>query len=276
MGGRADHLACAPHGRFQAWLFGPFRVLRDGAEIADSAWGRRSARTLLKWFLLSPGQPFSAAELGGVLWAGRSGTDRHNKLHVSLYYLRRALEPDLPCRYPSSFIRTDEAGRYRFDPLDRWWTDVGEMERLWGSARASSERGDRDAAIATLHRLLDYYGQGFLPEELYEDVFAHFRDAHDRRHDEVLHALLELHGDTGHRYEVLTCAQRILDRDPYSECAVTALVEVYLRQGNLGAAISELDRFVRILSDDLGVPPSRRLIALQERVGLPPTRWLAC
>jgi DNA-binding SARP family transcriptional activator len=269
MSGRYDNPAREPPGRFRAWLFGPFRVLRDNAEIADSAWGRRSAQTLLKWFLLNPSHPFSSAELCGVLWAGQSGTERHNKLHVSLYYLRRVLEPDLPGRYPSSFIRTDETGRYRFDPLDCWWIDVGEMERLWRSARASSERGDNDAAVTTLHRLLDYYGQGFLPEELYEDAFAHFRDAHDRRHDEVLHALLELHGDMNHRYEVLTCAQRILDRDPYSESAMTALVEVYLWQGNFAAAISELDRFFRILNDDLGVPPSRHLIALRERVGSP-------
>jgi len=266
MGRRSDNPVLEPPLRFQAWLFGPFRVLRDGAEIADPAWRRASARTLLKWFLLNPCHRFSAAELCETLWAGRSRTESLNKLHVTLHHLRRVLEPDLPGRRPSSFIRTGENGRYWFDPLDCWWTDVGEMERLWRSARARSERGDPDVVIATLHRLLDYYSQGFLPEELYEDAFARFRDAHERRHDETLQALLKLYGDMGRRYEVLTCAQRMLDRDPYSECAVTALVESYLEQGNRAAAISELDRFVRLLNDDLGVQPSRRLMALRERM----------
>jgi len=41
---------------------------------------------------------------------------------------------------------------------------------------------------------------------------------------------------------------------------------VYLAQGKLAAAVSELDRFVRILNDDLGLQPSRHLIALRERM----------
>jgi DNA-binding SARP family transcriptional activator len=258
-----------PLGHFQAWLFGPFRVIRDGDEIADPTWGRKSSRTLLKWFLLSPGRPFSGAELGAVLWAGRPASDTAKNLHVTLHHLRRVLEPGLPGRRPSRFIRTDETGRYWFDPLDRWWTDADEAESLWGSADASRERGDDDAAIATLHELLAYYGQGFLPEELYEDAFAPFRDAHDRKHDEALHALLKLYRATDRRYEVLACATQILDRDPYSECAVTALVEVYLAQGSPATAISELDRFAQVLNDDLGMPPSPNLIALRERLRRP-------
>src|SRR5215216_3673014 len=118
---RSGNPARESPGRFQAWLFGPFRVLRDGAEIADPAWGRTSARTLLKWFLLNPGHTFSAAELCGVLWAGQSVTESLNKLHVTLHHLRHALEPDLPGRRPSSFIRTGDTSRYWFDPVDCWW-----------------------------------------------------------------------------------------------------------------------------------------------------------
>jgi DNA-binding SARP family transcriptional activator len=266
MGARSGRPGPAPLGHFEAWLFGPFRVVHDGVEIADPAWNRKSARTLLKWFLLSPGRPFSGDELRAVLWAGRPRSDTAKNLHVTLHHLRRVLEPESPGRSPSRFIRTDDAGRYWFDSLDRWWTDAGEMESLWRSADASRERGDCDPAIATLEQLLDHYGQGFLPEELYEDAFAPFRDAHDRQHDEALHALLTLYRATDRRYEALTCAQQILDRDPYSECAVMALVDVYLAQGSPATAIAELDRFVQTLNDDLGMRPSRDLIALRDRL----------
>src|SRR5262245_49891107 len=150
MGGRAGRSASAPLGHFQAWLFGPFRVARDGVEITDADWSRKSARTLLKWFLVSPDRQFSGAELCAVLWAGRPGGGTARNLHVTLHFLRHVLEPDLPRRRPSSFIRTDDTGRYWFDPLDHWWTDAGEMERLWQSAHASGERGDSDAAIGSL------------------------------------------------------------------------------------------------------------------------------
>ncbi|WP_165956674.1 AfsR/SARP family transcriptional regulator [Kribbella antibiotica] len=254
-----------PQQPFQAWLFGPFRVVRGSTEITDQAWTRKSARTLLKWFLLNPGQPFTATELCAVLWPGGNGKSSTKNLHVTLHYLRRVLDPDSPSRSPSRFVRTDATGRYSFNEND-WWTDVGEVEWLWRSVQASAERDDHDAAIATLLQLVDHYQRGFLPEELYEDAFAHFRDLHERKHDEALHALLKLYGDRSRRYEVLAFAQRILDRDPYSECAVTALVEVHLAQGNLAAAMSELDGFVQTLRDDLGMQPSPRVIALRRRL----------
>lgn len=266
MGRRSDNPANGPVGRFQAWFFGPFRVLRDGTEIADPAWGRRtSTRTLLKWFLLNPGQSFSTAELCEVLWSGSGGTKKVNDLHVTLHGLRRVLEPGLSGRSPSRFIHTD-SGRYRFDPADRWWTDVEETRRLWTSALGSRDSGAHAAAIASLDRLLDYYSQGFLPEEFYADAFAGFRDIQEQGHDEALRVLLGLYRDTGRRFEVLTCAQRILDRNPYSEFAVTALVEVHLEQGNPATAIAELNRFARIQEDDLGVRPSPHLLCLRDRV----------
>ncbi len=264
MGRRSDNPASEPPSRFHAWLFGPFRVLRDGTEIADPAW-RTSTRTLLKWFLLNPGQSFNSAELCEVLWSGRDGTKKVNDLHVTMHGLRRVLEPGVSGRSPSRFIRT-ESGRYRFDPADRWWTDVDEIRQLWTSALGSRDGGAHDAAIASLDRLLDYYSQGFLPEELYADAFAGFRDIQEQGYDEALRVLLELYRDTGRRFEALTCAQRILDRDPYSESAVTALVEVHLEQGNLAAAIAELNRFARIQKDDLGLRPSPHLLRLRDRV----------
>jgi len=262
---RSENQTFVPQEPFRAWLFGPFRVVRGSTEIADQAWTRKSARTLLKWFLLNPGQPFSAAELCDVLWPHGNGKSNTKNLHVTLHYLRRVLDPDSPSRSPSRFVRSDEGGRYWFDERD-WWTDVGEVEWLWRSVQASAERDDHDAAIATLLQLVDHYQRGFLPEELYEDAFAQFRDLHERKHDEALHALLKLYGDLGRRYEVLAFAQRILDRDPYSECAVMALAEVHLAQGNLSTAMSELDRFVRTLNDDLGTAPSPRVVALRRRL----------
>lgn len=266
MGGESDGSEPASPSHYQAWLFGPFRVRRNGVEIDDTVWSRKSARTLLKWFLLNTRHSFSAAELCEVLWPGARESDSINKLHVALHSLRHILEPDLPRGHVSTFIRTDHTGNYSFDPGDSWWTDVGATEWLWQSARTRRERDDKDGVISVLQRVLGYYGQGFLLEELYDDAFAPFREAQERKHDETLHTLLVLYSETGHRYEVMTCAQQILDRDPYSECAVMALVEVHVEQGNLAAAITELDRFIEKLADDLGVEPSSRLTELRERV----------
>jgi DNA-binding SARP family transcriptional activator len=59
---------------------------------------------------------------------------------------------------------------------------------------------------------------------------------------------------------------RILDRDPYSEEAATAVVEIHLQQGSLTGAVAQLEQFVGLLQKDLGVPPSPELRALWERM----------
>jgi DNA-binding SARP family transcriptional activator len=252
------------HGWYEAQLFGLFRVLRDGVALADTT-RRASARTLLKWFLLNPGQKFRDTELSEVLWPGCK-SDRANRLHVTQHALRRILEPELPSRRPSTFIHSDTNGRYWFDPSNSWSTDLEEVERLSKSARAAKESGNMTAAIASYERLLGYYSRGFLPEDVYVDAFAPFRTAHDVGHAEALCRLLRLYRETGQLCEALICAMGILERDPYSEEAVTSVVEVHVEQGSVTGAISELERFTRTLEEDLGTEPSRELRALWGRV----------
>ncbi|GLF93011.1 AfsR/SARP family transcriptional regulator [Streptomyces yaizuensis] len=238
---------------------------RGGAPLGDPRGGRASARTLLKWFLLNPGQKFRDIELSEVLWPGRAG-NRANGLHVTQHSLRRILEPELPSRRPSRFIRSDPHGHYWFDPSDCWWTDTDEVALLSASACAARRAGDARAATASYERLLAHYEQGFLPEEVYRDAFASFRAAHERGHEDTLIQLLRLHREAGHLYEVLTCATRILDRDPYSEEAATSVAEIHLEQGSPTGAMVQLEQFVRTLREDLGVAPGPELLALRERV----------
>ncbi|WP_369212138.1 AfsR/SARP family transcriptional regulator [Streptomyces flavofungini] len=263
-GAATTPLSTARH-EYEAWLFGPFRVHRQGAPLGDPRGGRAAARTLLKWFLLNPGQEFRDRELAEVLWPGGTG-NRANRLHVTQHSLRRVLEPELASRQPSRFIRSDPNGRYWFEPADCWWTDADDVALVTRSARAAHRAGDTATATECYERLLAYYDRGFLPEEVYQDAFAPFRAVHEHGHEETLLHLLRLHRRAGHLYEGLTCAMRVLDRDPYSEEAATAAVEIHLEQGSLTGAVSQLEQFVRTLSEDLGVAPSPRLLALRERV----------
>ncbi|MCM2389883.1 AfsR/SARP family transcriptional regulator [Streptomyces albipurpureus] len=188
---------------------------------------------------------------------------------MTQHSLRRVLEPELASRQPSRFIRSDPSGRYWFDPSDCWWTDVDDVAQLSRTACAARRAGESAAAIAAYERLLAYYDQGFLPEEMYQDAFAPFRTTHERGHEEALIQLLRLHRQAGHLYEALTCATRILDGDPYSEEAATSVVEIHLEQGSLTGAISQLEQFIRTLHEDLGVSPSPELLSLRERVRTP-------
>ncbi|GAB3109654.1 hypothetical protein GCM10027160_08960 [Streptomyces calidiresistens] len=251
--------------RYEAHLFGPFQVLRDGTRLGSPTWGRASARTLLKWFLLNPGDKFREGELAQVLWPGRKGGTA-NRLHVTQHSLRRVLQPELCSRQPSAYVRSDACGRCWFDPAGNWWTDVDEVARLTKTARAAQAADRIPEAIGAYERLLAHYERGFLPEEVYLDAFEPFRVAHGRDHDEALRQLLRLNRRGGRHWEALTYALRVLDRDPYAEEAAAAAVEIHLRQGSITAALAQLESVTRALREDLGVPLGPELLALRERV----------
>ncbi|KJK43547.1 hypothetical protein UK23_32805 [Lentzea aerocolonigenes] len=252
--------------RYEAQFFGPFRVWRDGVPLAELNGGRTGARTLLKWFLLHPEQSVEATRLAALLWPREKSVNCTKKLYVTLHALRRALEPELTGRQPSRFVSVDQDSHYRFDLCGMWRTDVGEVERLWAMARSAAGRDDTAGEIRACERLLDHYRQGFLPEDVYEDAFAPHRSVQDRGHDAALRRLLRLYRGAGLNYEALTTAMEILDRDPYAEVAITALVEVHLDQGNSTVALSRLDSFITTAEEELGVEPSSELLRLHEQI----------
>lgn len=253
--------------RFAARLFGPFQISRDGDPLNGAAELRRtSARTLLKWFLLNPDVRVESSELCELLWRERNSRSNLNQLHVTLHYLRRLLEPTLAARQPSTFIRSDGRGRYWFDFTGCWWTDVTEVERLFAAGKDAEAKGDAKTAITSYEALLGYYRQTFLPENLFDEAFDSARTAFDVAHQNAESRLLRLYLIRGLPHEALPIALSILDRDPLSEEASTALAEVSLLQGNVLSARAQLAGYLETVRRELGVGPSRTVRQLWERI----------
>src|SRR5680860_53386 len=55
-------------------LLGGFRAERDGCAVPDSAWGRRSARSLLKLLALDPSHRLHREQIEATLWPDLTGT----------------------------------------------------------------------------------------------------------------------------------------------------------------------------------------------------------
>lgn len=267
-GVRRDGPAETAGHRFVARLFGPFQISRDGTPLKDAAGLRRSsARTLMKWFLLNPGVRAESLELCELLWPGRGSRGNLNQLHVTLHYLRHLLEPNLTARQRSTFIRSDGKGQYWFDFADCWWTDVGEVEALFVAGKKSEADGDIEAAMASYEVLLDYYRRTFLPENLFDDAFELHRTVHDATRREVESRLLRLYLIRGLPHDALPIALSILDRDPFSEEASTAIAKVNLLQGNVLSARAQLADYLETIRRELGVvDPSRAVLRLWEQI----------
>jgi DNA-binding SARP family transcriptional activator len=249
--------------RYTASFFGAFRVTIDNQVIGDQTRRNRSI-LLLKWFLLNPGRQIGTDELCALFWPGRRKESAVNNLQVSLNHLRRVLEPRIRTRGSSTFIR--RSGRYnyyRFDHRDLWWPDAWDVRDLSVAARNADRHGEQNSALSLYEQVADYYRLSFLPEDVYEDIFAPYRQEHDLANVQCLNRLMQLRLQTSQLPKALFCATELLRIDPYSRDAVKTIVEVRAQQGDIAGAVRQLDDFFHTLECDMGIAPGKELINLR-------------
>ncbi|WP_328993714.1 hypothetical protein OG394_05095 [Kribbella sp. NBC_01245] len=252
---------------YRAYLFGPFRVFRDGEALGQRSQRREKAQLLLKWFLLNPGQPRSIDELIDLAFPAASPDKAASSFHVAMHCLRRMLEPDLRPGKESSYIRRSSNNFYRFEADDEWWTDTAEVDRLFDQGRMSDSRGDAQRACF-------YYGKvvGHMNRRLLEDDNSQeqWLTPHRRRYQalqrEALLRLVQIHGVRGQVDESLEYAHQMLIDDPYNQLAIITIVEADLAHGRLAHARQRISTFLESLTRDLGIAPSHDMLTLKARV----------
>ncbi|HEY0752538.1 MAG TPA: BTAD domain-containing putative transcriptional regulator [Ktedonobacteraceae bacterium] len=252
--------------RYQARFFGLFRVTLDQQPLGEPGWRRNKARTLLKWFLLNPGDLFEIGQLARLLWPQATASSAVSNLHVTIHYLRHMLEPELATGRPSTFIRRNRHNYYWFELNDAWWTDALDAHSLRSRFKEAAQVGEISQATALANQLLAYYELKFLPEDVYEDLFASFRRQHEYAHLQLLEQLIESCAVAEHYDDALSYALRMRVLDPYSEIAVRTIAHIHLLQGNTTAAIRQIDTFQRFLKQDMGVDPGEELLSMRHDI----------
>ncbi len=84
-------------------LLGPLQVVRDGQLVAEAAWGTERAKVLLSYLLWKGPAGATREEISMALWPDRPVGETANVFHVTLYRLRRVLEPGLRRGCASSY-----------------------------------------------------------------------------------------------------------------------------------------------------------------------------
>ncbi|MDN5898484.1 MAG: hypothetical protein L0H74_00265 [Brachybacterium sp.] len=265
-----SELFAHPGSRFEARLFGPFKIQRtDGVDLDSMALGRTSVRTLLKWFLLHPGERFDASDLCKVLWPAAPTQTLGNRLDVTVHHLRRLLEPELPAPNMSNFVKFKRNGLYWFDDAGTWRSDLQDTQEDWSNAERAETRGDAVGAIELLEAVVDRHDATFLLENLFDDAFAPSRAAQEVVHRDALARLLDLYVAVGSPHQAVPCALTLLELDPYSERAATTLAEIQLGQGHRLSARTHLGRSLRQMQQELGCRPSEHALQVWREIADP-------
>lgn len=251
---------------YRAYLFGSFQLLRNGTPIEETP-RRKKAQKILQWFLLNPGRVVSADELVDLFWPHGSPAKGLGNFHVTMHCLRRMLEPDLGPRQDSAFVVRHATNFYSFDTRSVWWTDVADVDLLFSRGNQSDLDGDPQQACFYYRRLTEYCRRGMLVEEWSgEEWLAPYRERYRQVHIQSLMRLMRYYREAGARDELVGQAYEMLGLDACNEMANEIVIKSLLTSGNVRAAARQLERFARLLQDELGMPLPREFHGLRQRI----------
>jgi DNA-binding SARP family transcriptional activator len=212
---------------------GRFRVSRDGAPIAPTAWQSRKARDLLKILVSRRGRPTTRETLFELLWPEEDPEPLANRLSVALATARGVIDPDK--RFPADwFIGGDKQAV---------WLDTAHLEIDVEAFLQRAESGLRlvregrpDDAMGALAEAEAGYGGAFLEEDPYEDWAVALREEAQAAYIAVTRVLAEAAAGYGNADDATRYFLRILEHDGYDEAAHLGLVRALRSAGRHGEA----------------------------------------
>jgi len=143
-----------PPATLSALLLGPVRMMRDGEEVHDDDWERRSRVRELCALLLER-RSIERAEVLAILWPEHDDENRAQaNLRTALSTLQRILEPDRNRDDEPFFLRSD-ADMLIMDSAVN--TDVDRFDELMTAAIADDRAGLPASALATFQEALALY-----------------------------------------------------------------------------------------------------------------------
>ncbi|MFD9531723.1 BTAD domain-containing putative transcriptional regulator [Streptomyces sp. NPDC060010] len=244
---------------FQFRILGPLEVRYVGETVAVTA---PKERDLLVLLLLKAGHIVPAEELIDGLWGTTPPTTARTTLQNYVKRLRRVLRE--PGDGQRELLATRPGG-YLLG-LEGEFLDVGEFERLIGSAAAAAARGDDVTASARLGAALSQWrGQalaGSRSEYLRQVEGPRLEEARMVAFEQRVDADLRL----GRHAAVIAELHTEAARQPLRERLQGQLVLALYRSGRRGDALAASRQARSHLVRELGLEPGPELAALHTRI----------
>lgn len=238
-------------------LLGSFRLSLDDRILSIQAQRRKKASDIIKLLALQPGQRLHREQVLDALWPDLDEKSGMNNLHQNLYHARRMLEPGLSRGARSRFLTFEYETLVLYaGPVE---VDYSEFLGLVSQARRQGDAVLYEAAV----RL---YRGDLLPEDLYEDWTEPQRDEARSLYLAALLELAQLLEQRGDLARACHFLEQAVAKEPTTEAAHLALMQIYARTGRRMEAIRQFQTLREALVRELGEEPDERTRAVYEQV----------
>jgi DNA-binding SARP family transcriptional activator len=246
-----DRFLSVPPPPLRIITLGRFDVYCLGILIPNTAW-RRQAGELFRLLLVSSGRTLSREQIINNLWPDKAPSTTRLNFHQATSSLRRALEPDLPDKFPSRYLIVEEGQVSLYLPEG----SQVDYEAFEGHVHAQ----EWDEALHL------YQGEPFVKDR--------YHDWASWKREELIQ--LELKALLGSAYKDLVADNpdlalrhclRVLKEEPWNEQAVLLGMEANLKMKNRPAALQLYDDLEACLRAEFDISPMTELTRLYHVIG---------
>jgi DNA-binding SARP family transcriptional activator len=221
-------------------LFGQVRISVGGRPVEPRMLRQRRAHELVALLLLAPGYSLSFEQISEALWPDRDPSLTRTLFHHACASLRRALEPELPNRFPSRYVEVTE-GHVSLCIPPGSSIDLEQFHRL----RIAGRAGDALAIAANV----------LLAEHPYAEWACQPREQIEQLTQELLLIQARASLAEGDARTALDAARRLLTLEPWHEEATAVGMQAAAQLGDRAAGLRLYQRLAKALDADLGTVP---------------------
>ena len=240
------HLERVPPPPLTVQTLGSFAVKQGLRPVPDQAWRQRRAGELFRYLLLLPGRHCHQEQVVEALWADRPPHSSLPLFHRATSALRRALEPDLPDKFPSRYLQVDQG--------------VVTLHLPAGS-QIDYEQVEQAVRRQEWEQVLALYGGDLFPADRYADWAAAPRERLRQMALQAALAVAQQCEAEGRPAKGLAAARQALEWEPWQEEAALLAMRTCVAQGNRAEALRIYQALAGRLRDELGVEPQAKLQA---------------
>ncbi len=239
-------------------LLGHFAVRQGRRDIDAREWRRRRAGELFRYLLTRPDRRAVRDLVLDALWPDQPATAAAAQLHQATSALRRLLEPDLPEKFPSRYVRVEGDVLVLHFPAGST-VDTECFAEAAHRALASGDPGDLTGALGA------YSGEP-LAEDRYADWATPDRERLAELATRTRLRLARAHLAAGELTSAHDLAVEVLGPDPTREEAAAVAMEALVRAGQRARAARLYRTVEAALRDDFGMRPGPELRAIAEHL----------
>jgi DNA-binding SARP family transcriptional activator len=238
-------------------VLGGFRVERRDSGGSIHEWQRRSAKTFMKLLATCPEHSLHREQIVEVLWPGVEMDSAFNSLGKALHAVRHVLEPDLPPRGSSAYVRTSDS--MVMLAMERVSIDADRFQQL-------AEQALRAVDVDACELALAAYEGELLPEDRYADWCAERRGFLVELRVRLLLELAEAHEARGSCNLAADRLREVLRDDPSREAVHRRLMRLYVQMGMPDQAVRQFQRCEVALRSELDLTPQQETLSLAKEV----------